>query len=117
MDWSTVDLNQVFGGLAFLGVNLLAYLGFKQGRAKAKVLDTEPMELAGAVIDNSQVKRLEELFEANAAATRELAGAISRKIEVQREANAAARDTTRAVEQLSRDVRDLSRDILTTARD
>ncbi|RAI01083.1 hypothetical protein DLJ53_17865 [Acuticoccus sediminis] len=105
MKWPDINLTEVFNGIMIVGALALAWVSRKLGTRTADG-QGEPMQLAGAVIDNSKAEQLEAAFVAHTEALEDNTRAIHQ----------SRRETTHAMESLEREIQDLTQETIRAGR-
>lgn len=105
MDWTQINLTEVFNGAMIAGALFLAWLSRRLG-IRSAAHRMEPMQLAGAVIDKVQAKTIVAAVTANTAAIEEQTRATRQ----------TTRDTVHALEQLEGEVQNLTLETIRAGR-
>ena len=81
MDWFQANLSEILNGFMLLVFGILAWVGKRFGSTAAPAHEGEPMELAGAVIDQKQAEAIVVVVSANTEALKEQTVRMNRAAE------------------------------------
>lgn len=115
MDWSTISAADFANGVLFIIGAVIAALGGLFGlKQKRKDAGDEPLELAGAVIDQKQAETIVATAGANTEALEENTEALEKNTEAIEQSR---RETVHALESLNREVQNLRQEIIVFRRE